>query len=157
MAAEEPRRLTGRAVLLIAVCAFGVILAANLTLAYNAVHTFSGLVVQNSYVASQGFDATRDAQEALGWQLTLEYADEALRLDLADGDGETVRPAALAVTVGRPTTEREDRVLDLVETPGGYAAAVPLGPGRWRVAVSAEADDGTAFTQRRTLTVRQAP
>ena len=67
MSSETPRRLTGRTVLMIAVCAFGVILAANLTLAYNAVNTFSGLVVQNSYIASQQFDELREAQEIVLW------------------------------------------------------------------------------------------
>ena len=47
--------------------AFGVIIAVNLTLAFNAVRTFPGLEVKNSYVASQSFDADRAAQNALGW------------------------------------------------------------------------------------------
>ena len=69
MSSETPRRLTGRTVLMIAVGAFGVILAANLTLAYNAVNTFSGLVVQNSYIASQQFDES--ARGAGGARLDL--------------------------------------------------------------------------------------
>ena len=38
------------------VAAFGVIIAVNLVLAYNAVKTFPGLEVKNSYVASQEFN-----------------------------------------------------------------------------------------------------
>ena len=41
--------------------AFGVIIAVNLTLAYQAVATFPGLEVKNSYVASQSFDVDREA------------------------------------------------------------------------------------------------
>ncbi len=46
--------------------AFAVIIAVNLVLAFKAVRTFPGLEVENSYVASQTFDAERTAQEALG-------------------------------------------------------------------------------------------
>ena len=49
--------LTGRKVLLIAVVAFGVIIGVNVLMAVKAISTFPGLEVQNSYVASQVFDA----------------------------------------------------------------------------------------------------
>ena len=58
----EPRPLTGRKVLLIAVAAFAVILAANLAMLLAATGTFPGLVVKNSYVASQDWTARTDAQ-----------------------------------------------------------------------------------------------
>jgi nitrogen fixation protein FixH len=48
--------------------AFGLIIAVNLTLAFNAIRTFPGLEVKNSYVASQSFDRDRQAQTALDWQ-----------------------------------------------------------------------------------------
>ncbi len=53
---------------------FGVIIAVNLTMAYFANSTWSGLVVANGYVASQSFDkdlAKARAQEALGWKVEL--------------------------------------------------------------------------------------
>ena len=59
--------LTGRKVFFITAGAFGVILAANLTLAFSAVGTFPGLETKNSYVESQNFNIDRDAQLALGW------------------------------------------------------------------------------------------
>jgi nitrogen fixation protein FixH len=48
MTVSAGRRLTGRAVLLIALGAFGVVILANAVLAFYAVGTFSGLVVPNS-------------------------------------------------------------------------------------------------------------
>ena len=56
--------LKGRHVLGIAVGAFGVIIAVNLVMAYQAISTFPGLEVANGYVASQTFDADRKAQDA---------------------------------------------------------------------------------------------
>lgn len=157
MSTRAPRQLTGRGVLVIALAAFGVVIAVNVTLMVLATGTFSGLVVRNSYVASQDFDRARTAQEALGWDAAVTYDGDALRLDLIDADGEVVRPSSLAITVGRPTTEREDRALDLVETPAGFAAPLSLSPGAWRVEVAARAADGTDFYQRRVLRVRPDP
>jgi nitrogen fixation protein FixH len=63
------RELTGGKVLAIFVGAFGVIIAVNLFMAYSALSTFPGLEVQNSYVASQGFNARLAKQRALGWDV----------------------------------------------------------------------------------------
>ena len=49
---------------------FGVVIAVNLLMAHYAVSTFSGTVVDNSYVASQEFNGwlgAARAQRALGW------------------------------------------------------------------------------------------
>jgi nitrogen fixation protein FixH len=145
--------LTGRRVLLIASAAFLVMLIPNIVLTVTAVRTFSGLVVPNSYVASQRFDRDRAAQAGLGWRLGLKHAEGVLRLDFADAAGETVRPATLEVRLGRPTTRHDDRTLALFETPTGYAAEAPLAPGRWRVEIAATAADGTGFRQSRDLLV----
>ncbi len=55
------REIKGRHVLFGFVGAFGVIIGANLTLAFNAVSTFPGLEVKNSYEASQVFDRNKKA------------------------------------------------------------------------------------------------
>lgn len=146
--------LNGRRFLGIATGFFIVMLIPNVIMAVYAVRTFSGLVVPNSYVASQTFDRERSAQQALGWTAALVHDGDAVRLDFTDASGRVVRPATLTVTLGRPTTTRDDRVLALVETPGGYAAAAPLAPGMWRVEIVATAADGTAFRQSRDLHVR---
>ncbi len=147
----DPRPLTGRKVLIIALAAFGVILAANLTLMFTAINTFSGLVVPNSYVASQSFDARRMAQEALGWTLEVAYEDGALALDFTGPNGAVVRPQTLAVTVGRPTSRHEDLTAALDYGPTGYTAVMTLEPGNWNVEVAATAPDGTEFLQRRSF------
>ena len=147
------RPLTGRMVALIAAGGFLFMLIPNIVLAIFAVDTFSGLVVPNSYVASQSFDRDRAAQLALGWTVGIAHEDGVLRLTIADAAGHTVRPPELGVTLGRPTTARDDRVLDLDETPTGYAAAAPLAPGGWRAEIVAIAADGTRFHQSRALHV----
>ena len=153
MTAANPGILTGRRVLLIALAAFLVMLTPNIVLAVAAVRTFSGLVVPNSYVASQEFDRTRVAQQALGWTIALDHEGEVIRLDITDAAGHAVHPPEITLTLGRPTTTRNDATPALQPTPTGYAAHLPLGPGRWIAGIEASAADGTAFRQTRALTV----
>jgi nitrogen fixation protein FixH len=151
---HQPRALTGRRVAWIAGGAFVFMLIPNIILTVMAVDTFSGLVVPNSYVASQSFDRDRAAQQALGWTVGIAHEDGVLRLSIADATGHPVRPPQLSVTLGRPTTTRDDRILVLEETPSGYAAAADLAPGGWRAEIVATAGDGTRFHQSRDLPVQ---
>jgi nitrogen fixation protein FixH len=146
--------LTGRKVAIIGGTLFALVFAPNIILAVYAVQTFSGLVVPNSYVASQEFDARRRAQEALAWSLSLDALPGELRLAITDAVGDVVRPPSLAVTVGRPTTTAQDRELALVATPAGSVAPLNLAPGAWVALVEATADNGTPFSQRHSFTIR---
>jgi len=107
------RELTGRHVLALFVAGFGVIIAVNLTLAFQAVRTFPGLEVKNSYVASQKFDLRRDAQEQLGWTARAELRGGMLRLELADAEGRPADVRGLSVVIGRATHERDDQTLEM--------------------------------------------
>lgn len=156
-APDTGRKLTGRTVAVIFFACFGLVVAVNGILMVQAVGTFSGLVVPNSYVASQSFDANRTAQEALGWELGLDYRDGALHVTLKDAGNRTVRPRDIRITVGRTTSERADSRLALEETPAGYAAPLALTPGIWRADIEAIAEDGTGFVQYRTLYVPAPP
>jgi nitrogen fixation protein FixH len=148
------RELTGRHVLAITVSAFAVIIAVNLTLAWQAVSTFPGLEVKNSYVASQGFNARKAAQEALGWQLAPSYRDGRIDLSFTDRDGMPVRVARLEVLVGRTTTTAQDAMPDFTLMGDVYSAPLPLERGKWMVKVIAESADGTLFEQRTELFVQ---
>jgi nitrogen fixation protein FixH len=148
-------RLKGGHVLAMFIGFFAVVIAANVTLAWQAIATFPGVEVANSYVASQSFDAERMAQQALGWSLTPDYAPGRLRLRFADGAGRAVAVEGLSVLIGRTTEAREDMRPDFVAGPEGYDAAVTLRPGKWMLAVEARAADGTRFHQRLDLMVRE--
>jgi nitrogen fixation protein FixH len=148
------RELKGRHVLAIFVAAFGVIIAVNLTLAWQAVATFPGVEVQNSYVASQQFDRDRAAQEALGWRLTPEYSDGVLSLAFTDAKGLPAEIAGLSVLVGRATAARDDRRPQFTRYGDRFVAPLTLAPGKWLLRVEAVAADGTRFQQRLDLMVR---
>ena len=134
--------------------AFAIIISVNMTMAWNAVATFPGLEVKNSYVASQSFDDRRAAQEALGWQAAAELRDGELVLSIRDAEGRPVQAGTLEAVVGRPTHEREDFVADLAFDGRDYVARADLGQGYWTVRVEAKALDGTPFEKRLSLSVR---
>lgn len=141
----EPKPLTGRKVLLIAVVAFGVIIAANMTMLLAATGTFPGLVVANSYVASQSWDKKANAQRALGWKAVATYADGALQVAMTGRDGAPVTGLSVVATVGRPASDSADVRLELAEGAQVYAAPLALAPGRWRVMITGLDAEGSSF------------
>lgn len=142
--------ITGRKVAFVTVSAFGVIIAVNLLMAYKAISTFPGVEVQNSYVASQTFDAAREAQIALGWTMTPEYdpADKRMYLAFTDAKGQPADLSELSVLVGRTTVASEDQTPAFVRASGLWTAPLDLAPGKWLLRVDARSADGTLFSQR---------
>jgi nitrogen fixation protein FixH len=146
--------ITGKHVFAITAGAFSVIIAVNLVLAFQAVSTFPGLEVKNSYVASQGFNARKAAQEALGWQLAPTYADGRVDLAFTDRDGVPVRVTDLQVLIGRTTSTADDVMPAFTEMGDVYSAPLALARGKWMVKVTAQTPDGTLFEQRTELFVQ---
>jgi len=142
------REITGWHVFIGFCAAFGVIISVNLVLAYQAIKTFPGLEVKNSYVASQEFNARKAAQEALGWTVRALYSDGVLHLSITDKTGTPVKVKTLDATIGR-ATEVKDDVTPAFQFNGlTYEAPVELGAGNWVVRMIVTADDGTEFRQR---------
>lgn len=140
--------LTGSKVLIMFVAFFGVIITVNLFMAYQAVSTFPGLEVDNSYVASQTFDKDREAQIALGWTLTQDYDGETVSIDIRDRSGNPPQIADLKALIGRKTESSEDITPEFVYENGIYSAPVTLNPGAWLMHLDVTAPDGTKFKQR---------
>lgn len=147
--------LTGKHVLAISVAFFGVIIAVNVVMAVKAVSTFPGLEVENSYVASQTWDAEMAAQKALGWSLAEDYdeASQELRLTFTDKTGAKVQVNGLTVLVGRTTEEKDDKYPTFTREAGIYVAKLPLTKGKWMMHVEAHAQDGTLYRRRIDLMV----
>jgi nitrogen fixation protein FixH len=141
-------KMTGPKVLAIAVGAFAVIAGANLSLAVGAISTFPGLEVQNSYVASQGFNARLADQLSLGWDVRVEVADGQIRVIFTDAEGAPVDVASMEATLGRATHVRDDSTPDFRYSRGVFTAPVDLEPGNWNLRLVAYSADGTLFQQR---------
>jgi nitrogen fixation protein FixH len=146
--------LTGKHVLAITVSSFAVIIGVNVLLAVKAVSTFPGLEVDNSYVASQGFNIRKSAQEALGWTLQPGYQNGRMTLSFTDQAGQPVAVSNLQVLVGRTTESKDDTFPAFIQDGAVYAANVALDQGKWMVKVTATSADGTLFEQRSELFVK---
>lgn len=141
------REINGWHVFTMFVIGFGIIIAVNLTLAFNAVRTFPGLEVKNSYVASQSFDRDRAAQLALGWDVSARVTGNELTLRF-DKKGRGVAPVIEKATFGRATSVADDQTPEFVWNGAAYVAPVEMAPGNWNLRVEARAEDGTLFRQR---------
>lgn len=152
------KELTGRKVFLMFFAFFGVIISVNVYMAVKAVGTFPGVEVANSYVASQVFDAEREAQEALGWEVRAALEGTALKLDILGEDGFHVAPATINASLGRATERTDDQ--DLVFSVNSLGALVAevgaLAPGKWDLRLQAVAENGTPFRQRIVLKVPES-
>ena len=149
-----PREITGKHVLFGFVGAFGVIITVNLVMAYNAVKTFPGLEVKNSYIASQEFDVRKASQVALGWTVDAEHEDGVLRLVIEDAEGKPVQPAKMQAILGRPTQIKDDQELSFTFDGTAFVTPVTITDGNWNIRMTAVADDGSAFQQRLILHVK---
>lgn len=136
---------TGRHMLLIMIAFFGVIIGVNVLMATVASRSWTGLVVKNSYVASQNFNAELEAarqQAGLGWNSHLAIDGRSVSVQLSDSDG-PLAAMAVEVKLARPTNEASDRLLTLVERePGRYEAPAALDAGAWHAELSVRSPAG---------------
>lgn len=150
---ENP--LNGWHILGIVLLFFGTIIGVNAVMAFAAVGTFPGLVVENSYVSSQNYNellAAARAQDAAGWRDQLSTEDGVLAFALATAGGSPAESLNVSAYVGRPSTTREDRALAFAAAAGGgYVAAEPLPGGLWDVDLEARRGEEVVF--RRTYEV----
>lgn len=141
------REIKGWHVLTGFVLGFGIIISVNLTLAFNAVRSFPGLEVKNSYVASQSFDKQRAAQLALGWDVRAWLQQDQLTLSVQK-DGRAVQPQLEKAVFGRATHVQQDQSPAFSFDGHMFTAPVNAGPGNWNLRLIARAPDGTRFEQR---------
>jgi nitrogen fixation protein FixH len=131
---------TGRHMLLAILGFFGVVIAVNAGMAVVSSVSWTGLVVQNSYVASQEFEAKRRAhiaQQQAGWSASLDYVEGRALLRVVDSGGVAIALGNPVLQINRPVGGHDDQRVALSPGPDGiYAGAVALGPGVWEARVS---------------------
>jgi nitrogen fixation protein FixH len=140
MKAKAQGIFTGWHFFAIMVAFFGVVVAVNLVMARAASATFGGVVVENSYVASQNFNAwlgQARAEKALGWSATAErLPDGRVAVELAGAP----EVATMTAVARHPLGRARDQVLTFKVQPGGrFVSERPLPSGRWRVRFEAAA------------------
>lgn len=142
----QSKQFTGRHMLFAMLAFFGVIIIVNLTMAAFASRSWTGLVVKNSYVASQAFNRELEQaklQAARGWTGDITYSGGAVILSLTDKAGQPVLLDASVARIGRPAYEQEDHRVEMVHQGNGvYHAKDTLAPGIWQVSVRGTSSQG---------------
>jgi nitrogen fixation protein FixH len=139
------RTFTGWHMAAITISFFAIIIAVNLTLVFFASTSWTGLVVANSYVASQNFN--RDAaearqQQALGWQMKLAFDRGRARISILDRDNQPLPGLRMHAILQRPTDEAGDQDLKLQDGGAGiYVSQVPISRGVWIADITVEGSD----------------
>lgn len=148
--AKPVRELTGRAVLFSLIAFFGVIFAVNIFFAVAASKTYTGVVSQEPYRKGLTYNKriAADARQAeLKWNVDVDVGkDGHAKLIFKAYDNQPVTDLKVTATIGRPTTDTEDRTMTFAETqPGQYEAdGAALGAGGWVIAAAAVPASGSA-------------
>lgn len=135
------RAFDGRQMTAILVAGFGIVIAINLYAAVVAKRTFGGVVVENSYAASQDYNrwlAEAEKERALGWKaVPHRRADGRIALTL------TGVPAGARVIgeARHPLGSQPDVVLHFG---AGHISREVLPQGRWTLRIAIDAN-GTIF------------
>ena len=145
-APAQKGEFTGKHMLALALSFFGVIIAVNVGMAVVSQTSWTGLVVENSYVASQEFETKRvahDKQVAAGWESDFTYENGLARLVVKDGAGNPVDLGPVSLLINRPVGGHDDA--NLAPARGGdgaYSAPVTLGDGVWEAVAAADTSTG---------------
>jgi nitrogen fixation protein FixH len=133
------RKFTGWHMFAILIAFFGVVISVNMVMATAAIRTFGGTVVDNSYVASQHFNAwlaEARAQERLGWTTRLGVDDgRHVTVTLSDR-GAPLPGAEIEAVAHHPLGRAPDVPLRFgARANGAYVSHETLPAGRWLVHV----------------------
>lgn len=151
------RGFTGWHVLAAMLAFFGIVIGANVYLSVEAMRSWTGVVVDNSYASGQDFNEkvqrTRE-QAALGWTSTVRYDAGKVSFQVLDRDGTPLRVSGVTARITRPIGVDGDQIITLQPlADGSFAAPVTLLSGSWNiVAVAAETPHG-AYERRDQIVV----
>ncbi|MDP9570761.1 UNVERIFIED_ORG: nitrogen fixation protein FixH [Agrobacterium larrymoorei] len=135
---------TGWHMLTIMVLFFGTVIAVNVTMAWNAVSSWSGLVVQNTYVASQQFNGKAEAAKARaasGIVGKLKLDGDTIAYEVTHPTQGPVATDAVTLNFRRPVGEKQDFSLVLEkQSVNGFVAHHQLALGDWIIEAVAVKD-----------------
>ncbi|RVU07793.1 hypothetical protein EOE18_01565 [Novosphingobium umbonatum] len=144
--ARKPFRFTGWHFTFILVAFFGVVIAVNVYMATLASGTFSGVVVENSYVASQDYNRWLDEaarEKALGWHASVtRMVDGRVQVRMSGSEKAPLpAKARLSGEAWHPLGQEADRAVSFrQQADGSYVSFDPLPAGRWRLRLRLDGD-----------------
>lgn len=152
---QEGFVFTGRHMALVMGLFFGTIIAVNFTMAWFARSSWSGLVAENTYVASQEFNAKAALSrkiEASGVKGGLTVKGNAIVYQLTAPQAEGAIATKVLLTFRRPVGDHQDFQIELADTGNGvFRGEHPVLAGQW--IVEAEAFRGDAVVMHEAVRV----
>ena len=131
------RRFTGWHMTALLVGFFAIVIAVNFGMAWTATRGFGGVVVENSYVASQDYNRWIDEQhreDALGWNAKVSRDDEGRLFIRTTG---VPADAVIVAHLRRPLGPPEDRTVALIRSGPDSLRSEKSESGRWIVRLEA--------------------
>ncbi len=146
MSKTAREQFTGRHMAAILIAFFAVVVVVNFIMARLAMSTFGGVVVENSYVASQHFNRWLDQasqEKALGWKAAATHrSDGRVEVTLAGVANEGAQVKAIA---RHPLGRLPDQFLAFTRgADGRFVSQQALPSERWRLRIEVRAG-GTAW------------
>ena len=127
---------------------FGVVIGVNLLMATDAMRTFSGTVVENSYVASQRYNAWLESgrrQKALGWTAPVSIGPDQHLAVWPAAHGVALSNVTIVAVATHPLGRVASRALGFTRLPDGrYRANEILPHGRWLLRIDMRGPGGEA-------------
>ena len=148
---------TGKHMLAIMVAFFGVIISVNVLMAYYANTTWSGLVVANSYVASQEFN--EKAEMARKWQQAgiksdIRVAGRVVTYQLTHPGAALPPGDGVLAAFRRPVGDHQDFVMTLSPLGNGrFEGNHPVLTGEWIVDLTTMSAGKTIYHEARRIHV----
>ncbi len=128
------KEFTGRHMTAILVAGFGVVFAVNFTMAALATEGFGGVVVENSYVASQKYNGWLEQsreQDKLGYSAEIARDDDG---HLVVSTADVPQYATASAEIRRPLGTPDARTVELERSgPNEFRSNKPVPSGRWTV------------------------
>ncbi|MDO8980437.1 MAG: FixH family protein [Afipia sp.] len=156
--ATAGKPLTGRAVLIMLVAFFGVVIGVNLVMMLLAIDTLPGTDVDSAYRASLAYEREIQAaheQDTLHWRVEAHIergaADSAnIRIAVRDSKGAPLTGLDFSGRLERPTDKRADRAIVLTEIETGIykGRAEGILAGQWNLVLEGDTGGKRVFRSR---------
>ncbi|ACP25556.1 putative nitrogen fixation protein FixH [Sinorhizobium fredii NGR234] len=148
---SKQRQFTGWHMIAVMALFFGTIISVNFVMAWNASRSWSGLVVENTYIASQQFNgkvAETRAFQASGITGRLTAEPGGIRYVVTYNGLPVKQIDRVVVVFKRPVEEHEDLRVELDrQDEGTFLVTESLKPGQWIADVTAMSGDAVVYRQ----------
>lgn len=137
----KPKKFTGYHAAAMIVAFFAVIFAVNMVMARFAVSTFSGTLVDNSYVASQNYNKWLEEsrkQQAHGWTASpVTRLQDKVAMTVLNADDGALQDAEITAIAEHPVGRGDPITLHFVQDrTGAYISRDILPEGRWKLRIT---------------------